>query len=284
MVSWVDYLAEPVYPPPPAVPESEVSGELHLPRTNLTLPVRRRLEALEQPPRFRSSLEPNRGFALGFVVSALAGMLAYVISEYGMKPYIGSSFGSIVLSDFVGETFKAFCMLFVAVFLWLVVPNRRYGAALGGLVGLGFGLGYQGLSSAIGQPDPGQFVLIMVFLTLMDVISAALTGLGAFVLIANWRRLNSFVQALIGLPLLFYFLAVISWMVWNALAFAVRPNMAAEWVVDIVIVIPLFAFMLRDFLGGHFNFQNFLEPLPEPSPPSLLEGPPPPPPPPQPQS
>ena len=284
MVLWVGYLAEPFYPPPPPVPESQVSGGFHLPRTNLTLPVRRRLEALEQPPRFRSGLEPNRGFALGFAVSVPAGMLAYIISAYGMKPYIGSSFGSVVLSDFIGETFKALCMLFVAVFLWLVVPNRRYGAALGALVGLGFGLGYQGLSCVIGQPDAGQAIMIMVFLTLMDVISATLTGLGVFVLIATRRKLNSFFRALVGLPLLFYFLAVISWMVWNALAFAVRPNMAAEWVLDIIIAVPLFAFFLRDFLGGHFNFQHFLEPLPEPSPSSLREGPPLPPPPPQPES
>jgi len=273
-------VGEPVYPPPPPPAPSSGFGEggVHGPRTNLFMPVRRRLEALEQPPRFRSSLEPNRGFALGFVVSVPAGLLAYVIYLYGMKPYIGSSFGSIVFSDLIGETFKAFCMLFVVVSLWLVVPNRRYGAALGALVGLGFGLGYQGLSSAIGQPDAGQFVLVMIFLTLMDVISAALIGLGLFVLIANRERFNSFVRALVGLPLLFYFLAVISWMVWNALAFAARPNMALEWVLDIVIAIPLFAFILRDFLGGHFNFENFLEPLPEPSPLSLLEGPPLPPP------
>ncbi len=277
MVLWVGYLAEPVYPPPPPLPESEVSGGFHLPRTNLTLPVRRRLEALEQSPRFRSSLEPNRGFALGFVVSVPAGLLAYVIYLYGMKPYIGSSFGSIVLSDFIGESFKAFCMLFVAVFLWQVVPNRRYGAALGALVGLGFGLGYQGLSSAIGQADAGQVVLSMVFLTFMDVISATLIGLGLFVLIANREKFNSFVRALVGLPLLFYFLAVISWIVWNALAFAASPNMALEWVLGIVIAIPLFAFILRDFLGGHFNFQDFLQPLAEPEEP-IPEAPPPPPP------
>jgi ABC-type sugar transport system permease subunit len=222
------------------------------------------LEVLEQPPLFRNSLEPNRGFVLSFVISIPAGLLAYIISTYGMKPYLGSSFGSVVLSDFVGETFKAFCMLFVAIFLWLVVPNRRYGAALGALVGLGFGLGYQGLSCAIGQPDAGQAVMVMVFLTLMDVISATLTGLGLFALISNQQRLNSFLRALIGLPLFFYFLAVVSWLVWNAFAFAVRPNMAAEWILDIIIVIPLFAFIIRDFLGGHFNFQNFLQPLPEP--------------------
>lgn len=278
MVSWVGCLAEPVYPPPPPVPESEVSGGFHLPRTNLTLPVRRRLEALEQPPRFRSNFEPNRGFALGFVVSVPAGMLAYVIYLYGMKPYIGSSYGSIVFSDLIGETFKAFCMLFVAVFLWRVVPNRRYGAALGALVGLGFGLGYQGLSCAMFQPDAGQVVLLMVFSTLMDVVSATLIGLGLFVLITNRERFNSFFRALAGLPLLFYFLAEISWMVWNALAFAASPNMTLEWVLDIVIAIPLFAFILRDFLGGHFNFQNFFQPLAEPEL-SIPEAPPPPPPP-----
>lgn len=268
-------LTEPPYPPPPP-PSGEVTGGFHLPTTNLTLPVRRRLEALEQPPLFRSNLEPNRGFALSFVVSVPAGLLAYIISQYGMKPYIGSSFESVVLSDFIGETFKALCMLFVAIVLWLVVPNRRYGAALGALVGLGFGLGCQGLSCVIGQPDAGQAVMVMVFLTLMDVISATLTGLGLFALISNRQRLNSFFRALIGLPLFFYFLAVVSWVVWNAFAFAVRPNMTAEWALDIITVIPLFAFVIRDFLGGHFNFQNFLQPLAEPD--VLVPGLPPPPP------
>jgi hypothetical protein len=197
---------------------------------------------------------------------------------YGMKPIIGSSFGSVVVSDLIGETFKALCMLFVCVSMWLVVPNRRYGAALGALVGLGFGLGYQGLSCLIGQPAAGQAVMVMVFLTLMDAISATLIGLGLFVLIANREKLNSFIQALFGLPLLFYFLAVMSWMVWNALAFAASPNMSLEWVLDIIIAIPLFAFIVRDLLGGHFNFQNFLQPLAEPEV-SILEPPLPPPPP-----
>jgi hypothetical protein len=273
----VGCLAELPYPPPPP-PGREVSGGLHLPRTNLTLPVRRRLEALERPPQFRSRLEPNRGFFLGFLVSVPAGLLAYVISMYGMKPIIGSSFGSVVVSDLIGETFKALCMLFVCVSMWLVVPNRRYGAALGALVGLGFGLGYQGLSCLIGQPAAGQAVMVMVFLTLMDAISATLIGLGLFVLIANREKLNSFIQALFGLPLLFYFLAVMSWMVWNALAFAASPNMSLEWVLDIIIAIPLFAFIVRDLLGGHFNFQNFLQPLAEPEV-SILEPPLPPPPP-----
>jgi len=279
MISWVDCLAEPVYPPPPPVPEGEASGGFHLPRTNLTMPVRRRLESPEQPAQFSSSLEPNRGFAVGFVVSVPVGLAAYAIYLVGMKPFIGSSFGSIVLSDLIGETFKASCMLFVAVFLWRVVPNRRYGAGLGAVVGLGFGVGYQALSSVIGQVDPGQVVLIMVFLTLMDVISSALIGLGLFVLIANRQRHASFARALVGLPLFFYFLAVVSWMVWNALAFAAGSNLALSWVVDIIVAIPLFAFILRDFLGGHFNFQNFFQPLSEPAP-SLQEIPPPPPPPP----
>jgi hypothetical protein len=126
------------------------------------------------------------------------------------------------------------------------------------------------------QSDAGQVVLLMVFSTLMDVISATLIGLGLFVLITNREKLHSFVRALVGLPLLFYFLAEISWMVWNALAFAASPNMTLEWVLDILIAIPLFAFILRDFLGGHFNFQNLFQPLAEPEV-SIPEAPPPPP-------
>ena len=61
-------MSEPLFPPPPPPPpEGEHLGGFHLPGTNLTAPIRRRLEALEQPSHFDSSLEPNRGFVAGFL-------------------------------------------------------------------------------------------------------------------------------------------------------------------------------------------------------------------------
>jgi uncharacterized membrane protein YpjA len=45
-----------------------------------------------------------------------------------------------------------------------------------------------------------------------------------------------------------------------------------------MVIFPLFAIILRDFLGGHFNFQNFFESLQEsPSPAEVFVPPPPPP-------
>ncbi|MEM2111823.1 MAG: hypothetical protein QXX08_08095, partial [Candidatus Bathyarchaeia archaeon] len=55
------------------------------------------------------------------------------------------------------------------------------------------------------------------------------------------------------------------------------PNLT--FFLALLIVSPIFLFILRDFLGGHFNFKRFFEPLPEPSPFYPTIAPPPPPPP-----
>jgi hypothetical protein len=62
---------------------------------------------------------------------------------------------------------------------------------------------------------------------------------------------------------------------WNS--FAVGLGFLG-FLLDVFLIFPLFTIVLRDFLGGHFNFQNFLEPLETPL--AYPEVPPPPPPPP----
>jgi len=171
-------------------------------------------------------------------------------------------------------------MLVVALLMWRVVPNRRYGAAVGAAVGLGFGLGGEVFVQAISGFNAEHVVVALIFIPLMDVISAALIGLGVFVFVANKQKQVPFVNNVLELPLFFFVLAGLGWGLWNVLAIAASANYAASWLVDILITIPLFVFILRDCLGGHFNLANFLKPLPEPTGSSFSELPPPPPPPP----
>ena len=270
-------MSKPLLPPPPP-PKEEPSSGFHLPGTNFTAPIRKHLEALEHPSHFSNRLEPNRGLTAAFLLGIPAGVINAAIWQFGAVPAVGFSFVPIVLSNFVGEAFKLFCVLAIALLLWGVVPNRRFGAALGAMVGLGFGLGGETLVIALNQFDAGHIFLSLVFITLMDVISASLIGIGIFVFVANKQRIQ-LANNFLGLPLFFYLLAGLSWAMWNALAFGAQSNYALSWLVDILITIPLFAFILRDFLGGHFNLTNFLKPLPERtlSPPPPLPPPPPPP-------
>jgi len=56
-------------------------------------------------------------------------------------------------------------------------------------------------------------------------------------------------------------------MTWNGLAIGLALGTGNPYVgvvLDILVIFPLSAIILRDFLGGHFNFQSFFQPLPEP--------------------
>jgi hypothetical protein len=80
-------------------------------------------------------------------------------------------------------------------------------------------------------------------------------------------------------------MGIVNHICWNgvdvALTVAFSPDMVLPTLMTVVIVFPLFALMLRDFLGGHFNFQNFFQPLLERLPlfESTTQAPPPSPPP-----
>jgi len=71
-------------------------------------------------------------------------------------------------------------MLAIALLLWRVVPNRRYGAALGAVVGLGFGIGGEAFVQSVSQLDPGHVVLALVFLTLIGCYFGGLHRSGRF--------------------------------------------------------------------------------------------------------
>jgi hypothetical protein len=77
--------------------------------------------------------------------------------------------------------------------------------------------------------------------------------------------------------LLFIIIGIANHIVWNAISVFSGLGYVAV-ATNAMVIFPLFAIILRDFLGGHFNFPNFFESLQEsPSPAEAFVPPPPPP-------
>jgi len=81
------------------------------------------------------------------------------------------------------------------------------------------------------------------------------------------------------LPWFFLLVGMANHMVWNGISFGLAEFGYLPIILNVVLIFPVFAIILRDFLGGHFNFLNFFETLPE-QPVAHPPIPPPPPPPP----
>jgi RsiW-degrading membrane proteinase PrsW (M82 family) len=182
------------------------------------------------------------------------------------------------------EVFKGLSILLVALLLWKTIPSRRYGAVLGASTGLGFAIAENIIYSvqyALGNAANAAELIAgrWVGLPFMHVLWDAFIGIGIFVLLA---QKSSRQRTPIWLAAPFLLLGLLAHMVWNSIAILLSSiNIFGVILVDVIVVFVPFALMLRDYLGGHFNFQNFLTPLPEPiAAPTIISFPPPPPPPP----
>jgi RsiW-degrading membrane proteinase PrsW (M82 family) len=170
----------------------------------------------------------------------------------------------VLVAPFVTEEIsKGVCMLVVAFALARSFPNRRYGAALGAATGLGFAI-MENVVFAVSGQTPGAFALLRLINTPFGhPVFSAFVGIGVFAFTARMRTGKSWIEAAFGLPILFVLTGMVNHSLWNIIAvFAPAP---ASWFLGILILAPIFLVILRDFLGGHFNFQHFFEPLPEPS-------------------
>jgi uncharacterized membrane protein len=183
--------------------------------------------------------------------------------SYGIMNAVGEDAGCI-LNVFLPMFFTVLALFLLAVLLWGSVPNRRYGAAMGMLFGLGFRLGAEILWASV---TPFMFpwsALRILAIPLIHPVAAAFEGIGIFVLLTRKQVTGSFTKALMGLPLLFFFF-FFSFL--DRISFALISLNAvpaeASYIISYVILIPIFAVILRDLLGGHFNFQHFLDPTPE---------------------
>jgi len=274
-------------PPPPPPPPSALSlEEFHLPRTNFFSRIRVQLAALEHPPQFKSEMEPIMGFLMAIVLAAFLGILIPLAMNTAILPALGQATWllGVIIAPVLEETSKALCMLAVAYAIARMFPNRRYGAAVGAAVGLGFGVFESIIFIVTGQAQGIGAFLRLLRTPFGHPLHSAFVGIGVFVFVAKKPTTRSFFEAVFGLPLLFLLMGMISHAIWNAFqvllpaAGGLWATPYLSWVLGMIIVFPFFAFVLRDFLGGHFNFQRFFEPLPEPPPFYPRIAPPPPPP------
>jgi len=274
-------MQQPPIPPPPPPPGVTTLTGFHLPGTNFFGGVRRQLSELEHSSQLVGGKSPKVGLAVSLVLAALVGLGLSMLVQLALLPVGGIVAMTVFFAPLTEEPFKALGMIIVAYLMWKSVPNRRYGAALGAAAGLGFGVAESILYiiSLAAANAGGELILVRIIVTpLMHPLWSAFVGIGVFTL-AFQRSNQPGVSNQAGfLPLLFLLIGMGNHLMWNGISIGLAGLGLGAIVVNIVLVFPLFAFMLRDFLGGHFNFQNFYEPL-EKSSTALPDIPPPPPPP-----
>lgn len=192
---------------------------------------------------------------------------------------VGFAVTTAIFAPILEELFKALGVLVVVLFMWKMIPNRRYGAALGAAAGLGFGVSE--FIIYVASSPTVETVLTRLIVIFMHPIWTAFVGMSFFVMFSRRPSPNRSSDNSATLFLLLSFLGVANHMVWNSiaivLAFVGLPLYGL--LLNIVFTLPLFLIVLRDLLGGHFNFQNFFETLTESTPNFTMIPPAPPPPP-----
>jgi RsiW-degrading membrane proteinase PrsW (M82 family) len=282
-------MTQPPYPPPPPPQEEDIlQGGFHGPKTNFFSSIRLQLTSLEKSLWSKSDTGPNLGLLISFILSATLGLLIALGIQIALLQAVGIYVMTILIAPLSEEPAKAVCMLIVMLFMWKLTPNRRWGVALGAAAGLGFGIA-ESILYIIGivtsnapevSQHAGELVAARIIVTpFMHPLWSAFVGIGVFAFVAKRSTQRSPSGSSSLLPLLFLFIGMINHLVWNSVSVGLSSLGYAAIALNLAIVFPLFAIILRDFLGGHFNFPHFFEPLPEPS---LLRpeiSPPPPPPP-----
>jgi RsiW-degrading membrane proteinase PrsW (M82 family) len=259
--------------PPPSPPSQKRLSGFHGPETNFFAGIRSQFATLERSSKPLVAKSPTRGFIVALVFAALASMGLSFIVELPFLVLAGPILTVAVFAPLLEEPFKALAMVIVVFFMWKTFPNRRYGAALGAAAGLGFGIS-ESIIYIAGTPTVETF-LTRVIVTFMHPLWSAFIGLALFAMVSGKtvpmgsRNPSGFLMVVLFLT------GLANHIIWNSLAVGLG---FLGFLLDVFVIFPLFAIILRDFLGGHFNFQNFLEPLETPL--AYPEVPPPPPPPP----
>ena len=284
-------MAERSYPPPPPPPEgAQKSREFHLPATHFFNRLLRHLTPLE------SQLElgvVGKSLKKGLIVGLILGATLTIVITLVLELLIGNSnnpFVNIVLAPFMEEIFKALSVFLVVFLMWKNIPSRRYGAALGAAVGLGFALSetiIRGIIAAGVQNISGGLIADAIISRIisepfMHPLWSAFVGIGIFVLFAQKSNRQG---SPYWLAIPFLLVGLLNHILWNSLAFAfvsLDPLITAA--VELIVIFVPFAFIMRDFLGGHFNFQIFFKPpaevtllpdttrfMPPPPPPSFAQ-------------
>ncbi len=240
---------------------------------------------MENPFTLSNRNSLRNGLLVSLILAASIGFLLSFFIELALLPSVGGIATIVFIAPLIEELSKALGMLAVAFFMWKARPNRRYGAVLGAAAGLGFGV----LESCVyiyGYAVAGDGVAILsriIITPLMHPLWSAFVGIGVFALVAySQPRQPGSPKPPLWLPFLFLLVGLCNHIVWNSLAvgLALLDLGYLPLILDIIIIFPTFALILRDFLGGHFNFQNFLAAAPREMSSYAMPSPPPPPPPP----
>ncbi len=275
-------------PPPPPPPELQkedhVRGKgFHLPETNFFKGFRQQIAAYEQMPSFKEGLEPVLAGIGAFILSALFTLFFSLGQVSVFSPIFSGDnrwIGSIFLAPPVEEAVKGLSVVVVALFIPRSMPNRRYAAAFGAAAGLGYALSEDITYFANPQAQPANIVLRLIMNPIGHPVYTALCAVGVFLFVARLRSGTKLSKALSGFPLLMLLVASVFHAFWNAWQFGLNPIWGYAGVVASVfaLVVPALV-ILRDLLGGHFNFGHFFESVTEPAPPMPPDLPVPPPPP-----
>jgi hypothetical protein len=280
--NWISGKVFSLPPPPPEdsqnPPPSNLKsvGEIHLPSTNFLPSIRAKLIGLERPPYFKSELEPILGVLVALVLGAFLGLVVALGIDKAILSGIGASrwLLPVLISPVLEEIIKAICMLAVAGFIPRVFPNRRYGVLLGAATGLGFGIFSTTLALMGGEVHGFAAFAGLVATPVTQPLYSAFVGIGVFIIMSKMTSGSAFLRSLIGLPLIFLMIAILNHIFFNSINYLIPGGIGTF--IGALTICPLFAFWLRDFLGGHFNFNRFLKSSPESA--SNLETPVPPPP------
>ncbi len=290
-------LTQPSYPlpppPPPPPPQTSAKKNFHGPETHFFSSIRVNLTILEQSVRQPLGNSLKKGIIIALILGAT---LSFALS-FVVQLAIGISATSwallAVIAPITEEIFKALSILIVALYIWKTIPTRRHGALLGAAAGLGFSISenilfsasYASLSGQIVNNEviSGGFVAELIIsrwlsVPFMHVLWSAFVGVGIFVLLSRKKTSQNIPS---WLPAPFLLIGLFAHILWNSVAIALNgltPLVLTG--LDVVLIFLPFAIIFRDFLGGHFNFQDFLRSVPEPIPYRQTSPLPPPPPPP----
>jgi RsiW-degrading membrane proteinase PrsW (M82 family) len=278
-------MSNPDYLPPPPPPENDVAKGFHGPETHFFTNIRANLTILEKNsnPSIGGSLK--KSLIVGLILGASISLVLSLVLELALSA--AGVVGFMTIFPLFEEFAKGLSIFTVAYFLWKGIPSRRYGALLGASVGFGFAIieniifnvQTASAANATGGQIAEAILARWVGLPFMHVLWSAFVGMGLFVLLAQ-RKGGQGTPSWLAVPLLAF--GWVAHMCWNAFAIgfgAVGLDIILLVILNVVIVFVPFALIFRDFLGGHFNFQNFLGPVSEPmSFPAENPMPPPPPP------
>ena len=247
-------MSNPNYPPPPPPsPESSQKKGFHLPQTNFFTGIRNYLTPLEQTQQTPVKMSIRKGLIIGLVLSATLSILVSLLLETAVNAS-KSVAGIVIGMPILEEISKGISLIIVAFFIWKIIPNRRYAAALGAAIGLGFAI-TETIVFAIGAPSI-QIVSRVIGEPFMHPLWDSFVGIGLFVLLAQRSGRKG---SPVWLGWLFMLIGLTGHILWNSIVVALGNNIVAGLVIDLIIISVPLAFLLRDFLGGHFNFQNFFD-------------------------